>query len=129
LQRVLAGTARFGRGVVQAVRAVDGVRVTKVAGVTCYSQLDDTEVHDALRGAVRELIVSSSSVFPEREEKDPGWFSPSATDLFPERQATESECGEAWSVGQQCWAEARTEAGSNAPFRTATSPASTRSFA
>jgi hypothetical protein len=34
--------------VVQAVRAVDGVRVTKVAGVTCYSQLDDTEVDDAL---------------------------------------------------------------------------------
>jgi hypothetical protein len=49
--------------VVQAVRTVDGVRVTKVAGVTCYSQLDDTEVHDALRGAVRELIVSSSTVF------------------------------------------------------------------
>jgi hypothetical protein len=66
---------------------VDGVRVTKVSGVTCYSQLDDTEVHDALRGAVRELIVSSSTVFPEREEKDPGWFPPSATDLFPERKA------------------------------------------
>ena len=34
-----------------------------------------------------ELIVSSSTVFPEREEEDPGWFSPSATDLFPERKA------------------------------------------
>jgi hypothetical protein len=60
--------------VVQEVRAVDGVRVTKVGGVTCYSQLGDTEVHDELRGCVRELVVSSSTVFSEREEKDPGWF-------------------------------------------------------
>jgi hypothetical protein len=35
----------------------------------------------------RAVVVSSSTVLPGREEKDPGWFSPSATDLFPERKA------------------------------------------
>ena len=56
------------------VRESDGVRVVNVGGVTCYSHTGDTEVHDALRQAVRDIVVGESGLCPERKGADPGWF-------------------------------------------------------
>ena len=61
----------FGRGVVREVRKGDGVRVVEVGGVTCYSHTGDTEVHDAMREVVRDIVTGESGLFPERKGADP----------------------------------------------------------